>query len=152
MSKVYGVNAKTKELTICRAKPENRGKGNCPHLDEHIEGDLNNPEFAQQAENLIQKHVNNNTDDFFSTMTKTNNKNDNNKIPLPSSSKLIVQNSPNTLALSREEFDSTSQALTKSIPEDEWDEINKISSLKNKQCKEVRENRVGKLKNVFLSF
>lgn len=115
MLKTYGVSTMDGTITPCRAKPENRGTGNCPH-GEHLEMDPKDVNSFNEA--ALAKHF-----DMLETIKPA-------VVPRVTPSHIAA--TLKARALNREEFTESSNALADSFPETDWDEIRKISGDINK--------------------
>lgn len=108
MSVYYGADPTTGGLSICRAKPENRGKGRCHHQSHVSKAELDKDSITIQQYN-----------EFLLSKTP----------PAPSlkkaasSKKNVVQGGTGGIALSEQEFHEASDTLADAFPKEDWNYI-----------------------------
>lgn len=101
-------------LSVCKAKPENRGRGNCPH-GEHLESDMDARAIASHNEKALERSM----DSAPPVVKRTT--------PNPAEIARVTPNSirshPGGAALTREQFNEASISIAAAFPEKDWDAI-----------------------------
>lgn len=108
---IFGVSTTDGTLSVCKAKPENRGRGRCPHSEHHeLEGPMAAPAVIQayNEEQLAS------TFGSISTMKKLQPTNP--AVPSPGGG----------VGMSRREFSEASYELAGAFPQEDWDYINEF--------------------------
>lgn len=101
-------------LSVCRAQPENRGRGNCPH-GEHMESSMGAQEIAKHNEKMLEESMGS-----APPVVKRS-------VPSPAD---IARITPNSIrshgaggSLTRDQFNDASMAIAASFPENDWEAI-----------------------------
>lgn len=110
MSNVFGVDKVYGTLSLCKAKPENRGRGRCHHAD-HLE--LSESEAMPEK---IQKLNEEKLSEYFNPLKSEKAKDDFPEDVTPNH----ISSHKGGLALNRSEFDEANLELSESFPEENW--------------------------------
>lgn len=132
----YGVNEKDGTLSICRAKPENRGLGRCHHVSHDTFKNIENISayVKKYNETKMEEHyglMNSATKPANNHLFSNNSNNPNNTVQcsefIPQLNENKFQTHIHGKSLTREEFDASTEGISHAWNEKDWKKIKEIS-------------------------
>lgn len=122
-------------LEICRAKPENRGKGRCPH-SEHFK--IHSKKLEQ---GFIQKYNENVLSQDFKSVESYTGTSD-----YPNVSEDLISTHKGGAQLTKEELLEGAEKISEHINEEDWEFVQSFSNIVNdKILEDVKNQRFGKI-------
>lgn len=121
MTSAYGIDPETGELTICRAKPENRGKGRCYHTS--------HPDVSFMTQDDIHEFNERKLAQYYK-------KNDGEKHVRK------VNNPFSAVTLTEEEFNHSVSGISQAFPQEAYDYIKQITTNVHRRLSDNQLNKI----------